>query len=123
MIKQILNLISKHWKNVLLIVAGLFLLFWIIFIFTPSTGKDIERKIDLLNEGIKKIESQQDSLQNKINLFETEVKKIDDKIGEIKGQKTIIKEIYHEKISSINNYSDEQLDSFFSARYGGYYIR
>lgn len=123
MIKQILNLVSKHWKTVLLTVAGLFLLYWIIFIFTPSTGKEVERKIDLLNEGIKKIESQQDSLQNKIDIFETEVKKIDDKIGEIKGQKTIIKEIYHEKISSINNYSDEQLDSFFSARYSGYYTR
>jgi hypothetical protein len=119
---KILDFVSKNWKPIVKIAAGLLLLYWIIFILTPLMEMDAEakKKIDLMNENILRLESKQDSLQGRINDFNEEVKKIDDKIAEIKGQKTIIKEIYHEKIGSVNNYSDKQLDSFFAARYGYY---
>lgn len=125
MIKKIWDFTVENWKLLVKLVVGLFLLYWILFIFTPNIMVDADSrgKLDLLNESINRIESKQDSLQKKINGFNEEVKKIDDKIGEIKGQKTIIKEIYHEKIGAVSNYSDKQLDSFFSARYGGYYPR
>lgn len=125
MIKKIWDFVIGNWRLMIKIIMGIFLLYWIIFILTPSIKMDAESrgKLDLLNESIERLESKQDSIQWKIDGFNEEVQKIDDKIGEIKGQKTIIKEIYHEKISSVNDYSDKQLDSFFSERYKGYYAR
>jgi hypothetical protein len=117
------QIIEKNWQTILKICAGVFLLYWMIFILTPSinTSSEIKAKIDSLNVNIKNLEKTQNSLQTKIDDFNQEIIKIDDKIIEIKGQKTIIKEIYHEKIRSISNYTDNQLDSFFAERYKGYY--
>ena len=45
------------------------------------------------------------------------IKIVDNNINQLDAQKTIIKEIYHEKINSISNYNDAQIDSFFTDRY------
>lgn len=123
MMKNVLDFVVKNWKIIAQAALGLFLLYWVIFILTPAVkmGADARAKIDLLNENVTRLESKQDSLQKRIADFNEEAKKIEEKISEIKGQKTVIKEIYHEKIGSVNNYSDKQLDSFFAARYGRYY--
>jgi translation initiation factor IF-3 len=45
-------------------------------------------------------------------------KKKRDKEIKAKAVKTVIKEIYYEKINNVSKYNDKQLDSFFTDRYG-----
>jgi vacuolar-type H+-ATPase subunit I/STV1 len=81
-----------------------------------------KQAIDSLNVEIKEIEKEQDSLSNSISEYKEEINLLDQHITTIQSQKTIIKEIYHEEIKRVNNYTDHELDSFFTVRYG-YYTR
>ena len=58
-----------------------------------------KEKIDSLGVAIKQIHQDNKILENKISDFNKEVIEIDQNIGNIKNQKIIIKEIYHEKIN------------------------
>ena len=77
-----------------------------------------KQKLDSLNIAIKTIELQQKKLDSNITVYTKEVEKIDTRIQHLKTEKTIIKEIYHEKIDAIDQYSDAELDEFFAKRYG-----
>lgn len=75
-------------------------------------------KIDSLNNIIKEIYKDQKRLDSNINNINLEIKLVDETINDIKGQKIIIREIYHEEINRVTKYSNAQLDSFFTNRYG-----
>lgn len=87
--------------------------------FSPiiDNQKQTFDKIDSLNNIIKDIQSHQLKLDSSINNFNSMIDEVDSSIKNIKGQKTIIKEIYHEKINSVSSYTNKQIDSFFSGRY------
>jgi len=110
--KNILNIIIK----VLLVLAILYLVF---STFT-NTGIDQEYKksIDSLNNHIVSLEKKQDSLNEDIKGYKTEITKVDNSIQTIKNQKTVVKEYYHEKIISIDGFSRSDIDTFFANRYG-----
>jgi vacuolar-type H+-ATPase subunit I/STV1 len=80
-------------------------------------SEETKAKIDSLNVHIKIIEEDNKKLDTAITLYNKEVEKVDNIINNIKNEKTIIKEFYHEKIISIDNYSSAQIDSFFTNRY------
>lgn len=73
--------------------------------------------IDSLNIVIKDLYKVQLKLDSSIELSNKKIDSVDTDISKIKGQKTIIKEIYHEEINRAGNYTEPQLDSFFSTRY------
>lgn len=75
------------------------------------------KKLDSLNVSIKKIESQNEYLEGRITDFNAQIIEVDNNIQNIKGQKTIIKEYYHEKINNVDKLTDAELDSFFTNRY------
>ena len=81
-------------------------------------NNNYKKQIDSLNTIIKIVEKKQDILYQEIKSLNDDILKTDERISNIKGQKTIVKQIYHEKINSVNNYNDNELDSFFSKRYG-----
>lgn len=110
----------KNYKSILKGIFGLIILYWLIFFLTPKISMSYEEKgkIDSLNNIIKKIYKDQKKLDSSINNINLEIKLVDKTINDIKGQKTIIREIYHEEINRVSNYSDTQLDSFFTNRYG-----
>ena len=112
--------ILANYKTVIKIAFALFLLYWIIYILTPNIkmSADSKEKIDALNIQIDSLESGQKRLDENIKVFNQEIIKVDKKISNIKQEKTIIKEIYHEKITDVDNYTDDELDSFFAKRYG-----
>ena len=66
---------------------------------------------------IKEIYKEQQKLDSAIEEYNEKIDAVDNHIDKIKGQKTIVKEIYHEEINRAGNYTEPQLDSFFSARY------
>ena len=76
------------------------------------------KEVKELNKVIREIKKDNESLSKEIKDINKSLKVVDDNINKLEAQKTIIKEIYHEKINSVNNYTDAQLDSFYSNRYG-----
>ena len=75
------------------------------------------QKLDSLNVSINKMEEQNEYLEGRISDFNAQINSVDNNIQNIKGQKTIIKEYYHEKISNVDKLTDAELDSFFTNRY------
>ena len=80
-------------------------------------SKTEKQIIDSLNIQIKLLYQQQTKLDSSIAEYNKKIDNVDKDINKIKGQKTVIKEIYHEKINNVNNYTEPELDSFFSTRY------
>jgi vacuolar-type H+-ATPase subunit I/STV1 len=92
------------------------------FVLTPSVKMSAESKakIDSLNANIIKYEDKNKKIDTMISVYNTEIRKIENMISNIKQEKTIIKEFYHETIISIDTFSRSQIDSFFAKRYGGF---
>ena len=120
--ETIKNFISKNFKTILQILFYLFFIYWLLFFLTPKVtmSDESKQKIDSLNTYIQGLETQQKKLDSSISIFNKQIENIDNDISNIKSEKTIIKEIYHEKINNVSNYNDVQLDSFFTSRYGLY---
>jgi hypothetical protein len=120
MVQTIKNFLVNHYLIIIRGLFGLFFLYWLIFFLTPKIEMAAGEKaqIDSLNNVVKNIYKEQQKLDSSIAVYNKEVEHIDDNISKIKGQKTIIKEIYHEEIKRAATYDDAKLDSFFTSRYG-----
>lgn len=119
MIKKIIDILKVNYKTILKVIFGLFILYYIIFFLTPRVqmAADQKQQLDSLNVVIKQLHEDNIKLENKISDFNSEIDKVDESIGKIKNQKTIVKEIYHEKISNVDKLSSPEVDSFFANRY------
>lgn len=119
-----LNFVKRNYLTILKIIGGVFILYWMIFILTPDVkmSESQQKRINDLNNLITQKESEQKKLSIEIANFNTQIKILDSNITKIRGEKIIIKEIYHEAVNNVDNYSDAQLDSFLAKRYN-YYAR
>jgi peptidoglycan hydrolase CwlO-like protein len=119
MLQTILNFIKGNYKTILKGLVGLFILYWVIYVLTPTMQMSVQekQKIDSLNTIIKEIYKDQQKLDSNIVGYNKKIDEVDNHIDKIKGQKTIIKEIYHEEINRVNSYTDNDIDSFFTNRY------
>jgi septal ring factor EnvC (AmiA/AmiB activator) len=119
-----LNFVKRNYLTILKIIGGVFILYWMIFILTPDVkmSESQQKRINDLNNLIIQKESEQKKLSIEIANFNTQIKILDSNITKIRGEKIIIKEIYHEAVNNVDNYSDAQLDSFLTKRYN-YYTR
>ena len=117
--QTVLNFLKGNYKTLIKVAFGLFILYYLIFFLTPRVqmAADEKVKIDSLNLMIKEIELEQKKLDSTIQGYNEKIDEVDNHIGKIKGQKTIVKEIYHEKINSVDKLTTPELDSFFSNRY------
>lgn len=117
---KILNFISTNYKTILQLGFGIFVVYWMIFFLTPKIEmSEVDRyKIQQIDEFVKKTYENQLKLDSSIKEFNEEIEVVEMNIKRIKGEKTVIREIYHEEINRVNEYSDKQLDSFFTNRYG-----
>jgi vacuolar-type H+-ATPase subunit I/STV1 len=119
MINKILEFVKSNYKMILKGVLALFLLYWIVFVLTPKAGLSVEQKqqLDSLNAQIKVLHEDNLKLEEEIDEYNEKIEEVDHSIDKIKGQKTIVKEIYHEKINSVDKLTVRELDSFFTDRY------
>ena len=103
----------------LLLIVSLVIGIWIYYFLTPTLNMNIEslKKIDSLNQTIHSLEKKQLMLDSQLVENNNKLNSLDKNITKIKSEKTIVKEIYHEKINSVNGYNSNQLDSFFTNRY------
>jgi peptidoglycan hydrolase CwlO-like protein len=111
--------IIKHYKKILLIILGLLVAFNLFFYFTVTStiSSEDKRKLDSLNNVIIGINNELNSLEVQIDLVDCEVKKIDSNVLKIKEEKVKIGKKYNEEITRIDNYTQDELDRFFSNRY------
>lgn len=115
----IFTFLKKYYKIILLLlIVGVISYFVLYYMDGPNGGKEYRQKIDSLNSTINRIEVEQIKLDSNIVHYNQEIIKIDHNIEKIKSEKTTINNIYHEKINDVNNYTDDELDSFFAVRYG-----
>jgi peptidoglycan hydrolase CwlO-like protein len=113
------NFIIKNYKTIITVLVGLFLLYWVIFILTPRNTMVIEdrKKIDSLNNVVNEMYKEQDKLENKIIDINKDIDKIENNVTKIKKDKTKVANKYHEEIIRVDEYTEPELDSFFSNRY------
>ena len=119
MLNKIFDFLKNNYKTILKVFLGLFLLYWVVFVLTPKVSmSQIDRaKIDSINLQLKQLHQDNLKLESEIDLYNQQIQEIDNNIQNIKGQKTIIKEFYHEKISGVDRLTIAELDSFFANRY------
>jgi peptidoglycan hydrolase CwlO-like protein len=116
--ETIKNFVIKNYKTILSVLVGLFIVYWVMTTLNKSTMSTIDRnKLDSLTNVVNEINKEQDILESKIEVINEEVHKIDDNISTIKTNKTKTGKKYHEEIKRVDNYSEPELDSFFSNRY------
>ena len=110
---------SKNYKTLLFLLFGLFLTYWVIFVITPSVTMSNKEKtqIDSLNVVIQGLHKENLKLDSTVLNLNNEIKLVDKQIEKLKNKKVTIKKEYHEKITRVDNYTDSELDSFFSDRY------
>lgn len=117
MVKEFL---IKNVKTIFYVLTWGFLVYVILFGKDRKTDEEYKEKLSNIEKGIQDIENSQKQINSQINMFNSEMNRIQDRITELDGEKTVIKEIYYEKINNVSKYSDKQLDSFFTERYGLY---
>jgi len=112
------NFIIKHY-NAILITLSILLIGWFAFrLFNPNTMSEGDKsKIDSAKNIIEEKEKEQVIIEDKIEDINEEVEIIDDNISKIKTNKEKIGKKYHEEITRVDNYTNPELDSFFSNRY------
>jgi vacuolar-type H+-ATPase subunit I/STV1 len=110
---------SKNYKTLLFLLFGLFLTYWVIFVITPSVTMSNKEKtqIDSLNVVIQGLHKENLKLDSTVLNLNNEIKLVDKQIEKLKNKKVTIKKEYHEKITRVDNYTESELDSFFSDRY------
>ena len=110
---------GKNYKKLLFVILGLFLIYWVVFVITPSvTMSNKERaQIDSLNVVIQGLHKENLMLDSTIMGLNKEIEQVDKQIEDIKNKKVTVKKEYHEKINRVDSYTEPELDSFFSDRY------
>ena len=112
-------MVKKNYKIVLYVIGALVLLYGVIWITTrkPQMPADIKAIIDSLTNANKQLIEHQKQIDSTINVYETEVNKVDLEINSIKEKTTIVREYYHEVSEQATHYTPTQVDSFFKNRY------
>jgi vacuolar-type H+-ATPase subunit I/STV1 len=119
MLTKIIDFIKNNGKTILLIGIGLFLLYWVIYVLTPKIemSQTEKQKIDSINIKLTELHNDNSSLEERIKTNNEQINQIDFNLNNLKGQKTIIKEYYHEKINSVDKLTIHEIDGFFTDRY------
>lgn len=113
------DFLVKNYKTIFKLGLVVFALYWVVFVLTPKTSMSDQQKqaLDSLSAQIKVLHEDNIKLEEQITSFNEEIKQVDSRIAKIKNQKTIVKEIYHEKINSVDKLTVPRIDSFFTDRY------
>ena len=108
--------------NIILIGIIAVLAAYILFFVQAPLKVDVkvyEVKIDSLQHTVDSIYVENGKLDNQIAEYETEVVFQDNKIQSLKDKLVLIKQETHEKVKSVDSFTDDELERFFTERYQG----
>jgi uncharacterized protein YlxW (UPF0749 family) len=132
MFKKIKEFFKKNWKNIIefiffrktsfaamiVVLLGFVYVFFQISTVKESISESDKSKIETIRDLIKKDKESINKLDSILNDLNNKVIEVNSKLDELDSQKTIVKEIYYEKINNVSKYDDDELMRFFSDRYG-----
>jgi hypothetical protein len=127
---KILDFLKKYWKAIVGTIIGALLVYLIIFVATPgyreykSLKKEnlvLQKHIDSLGKDNLLKQVKIDSLNTIDSVKTYQINLKDDQMARNFAELEKYKKLYHAKITNVNNYTAGDLDSFFRARYKGYY--
>lgn len=120
---RMFNFLIKYRRDIAMVIIVGIIFYWFSAIFSPKmNGIDtFKSKIDSIDNNILVLKEQQKQVDDNISGLKNEVIEVESTIGSVKNQKVIIKEYYENKINSIDKFTNNELDSFFSNRYGRQY--
>jgi len=122
-LNDILDFFKSNYKTIAKVILIIFLLYWVIYIFTPSTkvSEESQKKLDNLSVEINKLQEEQVKLHKLLEGYESKIDKVDNNIQIIKNTKIQVAKDYEKKINSITYYSNSELTEFFTKRYSNLY--
>lgn len=109
--------------NIILIGIIAALAAYILFFVQAPLKVDVkgyEVKIDSLQHTVDSIYVENGKLDNQIAEYEHEVELQDDKIQSLKDKLVLLKQETNEKVNSVDSYTDDELERFFTERYKGH---
>lgn len=115
----VINLFKKYYKQVGIGLLILFVLYWVIFILTPSMKMSnvAVEEIKKLDEEIGTIKLEQNILYTEIQQYEEQLTELDENMSQINDTQNKIAGEYGEKINAARSYDYQQLVAFLSKRY------
>lgn len=110
---------KNNYKVILVGLLVLFLLYWMIFILTPLTKMNEESRFEIreLDKKIEEVQKKQEVLQTEIEKYEQKIEETNYNLKQIKQIKINVGNEYGKKINSVTNYTNTELDKFFTERY------
>jgi hypothetical protein len=111
--------INKYFKEIIITVLVIILVFLVIKIFTPAPDKSelLKYKLEQLDLKIKDLKQKQKQLDDSILFYKKDIIRIDENIKNIRSQRTTINNYYELIDKKISTYSPAQIDSAFKKRY------
>jgi septal ring factor EnvC (AmiA/AmiB activator) len=111
--------LSKNYVNIIFLIVISILVYKVYFV--PNTINTMDKsdklKIDSLSNKITELQKEQKTIEDNIKIVGYAIDEIDENISKIKKDRTKIRKKYNEEITRVDNYTDSELDSFFSNRY------
>ena len=119
MMNQLILMVKKNYKTILIVIGSLILLYGIIWITTrkPQIPAEYKAVIDSLNNVNKQLIEHQKQIDSAILSYQNQIFDLDYAIGNVKEKQTIVREYYHEVSQQAGSYTPTQVDSFFKSRY------
>jgi septal ring factor EnvC (AmiA/AmiB activator) len=118
--EKLIELLSKNLIVVVNFSFIIFIVFWLLFFINPKiSGTKLDRnKLNQITEEIKKIQEHQFKIDSSILNFNNKINEIDTNIFKVRETRIIIEKTLYEKNNIISNFTGDQIDSFFTDRYG-----
>ena len=118
-LKQCKEFLMNHYKTISIVLGGLFLFYWIIFIMTPAIKMSEESVEELkkIDENISNLEFENKILQSEIVEFQEQIETVNENIEEIDNIKVTIANDYGKKINGARSFNNGELIRFLSERY------
>lgn len=116
---SVMNFFKQYYKQVGIGLLVLFVLYWVIFILTPSmkmSGEAVQ-ELKKIDEEIETIKLEQNILYTEIQHYEEQLQGLDENISQINDTQNKIAGEYGEKINAARSYDYQQLVAFLAERY------
>jgi septal ring factor EnvC (AmiA/AmiB activator) len=111
--------IQKYWKTTLMIVAGIGILYLVVYLATPKPQmSELDKyKLEQIEKNIEQLKKLQENLNDSLNVYQKKISEIDEKISTIKVERKEVNNYYTLKKEEIKNADKRQIDSLLRSRY------
>lgn len=116
---RLIEMVKNYYKQIGIGLGILFVLYWLIFILTPSVkmSAGAVEELKKIDEDIETIKLEQNILYSEIQQYEEQLVTMDENLQTIKDNKNQIAGEYGEKINAARGFDHKQLVAFLSERY------